>query len=117
MREKAKLRLMMMAMLTKLLDIRMVAKRRSESSNNFLINLSTGSSSSSIALLSTGDSEKKAISDAETKPEMKSMNTTANKTHTTPIVGAESVTPPKRCVKLLDILSISNSLCFSEYSV
>ena len=54
---------------TKLFDIRIVANRRSESANRDLIRISPLCSSSSISLSSAGESEKKAISEAETKPE------------------------------------------------
>ena len=64
-----------MVTLTKLLEIRMVANKRSESSNKAVICLSEEWFSSSISLRSLGDKEKKAISEADTKPEAHNNNT------------------------------------------
>ena len=47
----------------------MVASKRSESSSKALMRESEGCSFSSTLLRSEGDNEKKAISDAEAKPE------------------------------------------------
>ena len=60
---------MIIVTLTKLFEIRMVASKRSESSSKALMRESEGCSFSSTLLRSEGDNEKKAISDAETKPE------------------------------------------------
>ena len=65
-----------MVTLTKLLEIRIVANKRSESFSRALIRLSEVCFPSSISLKSTG--EKKAISEADTKPEAYN-NKTANK--------------------------------------
>ena len=59
----------MMVTLTKLLEIKMVANNLSESCNKALMCLSEGCSSSSISLRSLGESEKNAISDADTNPD------------------------------------------------
>ena len=64
-----------MVTLTKLLEIRIVANNRSESSNKAIMRLSDECSSSSISLRSFGDKEKNAISDADTKPEANNNNT------------------------------------------
>ena len=64
-----------MVTFTKLLDIRIVASKRSESSNKEVIYLSDECSSSSISLRSLGDKEKKAISEADTKPDANNNNT------------------------------------------
>ena len=60
---------MMIATFTRLLVIRMVAKVRSESSRRARIFLSFSSELSSSSFMSFGESEKKAISDPEAKPE------------------------------------------------
>ena len=65
----------MMVTLTKLLDIKMVANNRSESASKLLICLSEAWFSSSMSFRSLGDKEKKAISEADTKPEANNNNT------------------------------------------
>ena len=57
-----------MVTFTKLLVINIVANKRSESSRRKLIFSSAGCLRSSISFLSEGESEKKAISEAEAKP-------------------------------------------------
>ena len=59
----------MMVTFTKLFVIKTVASRLSELSRRLLIFKSAGCESSSTSLRSFGDSEKKAISEAEAKPE------------------------------------------------
>ena len=59
----------MIVTLITLLAIRMVASVRSESSRNSRIRLSLSELLSSSSLMSLGDSEKKAISDPDAKPE------------------------------------------------
>ena len=66
---KKKLQSMIMVTFTKLLVINIVANKRSESSRRKLIFSSAGCLRSSISFLSEGESEKKAISEAEAKPE------------------------------------------------
>ena len=58
--------------LTKLLEMRMVASRYSLRFSNRCILRSLGWFSSSMSLMSEGESEKKAISLADTKPEQAS---------------------------------------------
>ena len=58
-----------MVTFTKLFEIRIVANKRSESSNKAMIRLSDECSSSSISLRSPGEREKNAISEADTKPD------------------------------------------------
>ena len=83
---------MIMVTLTKLLEIRIVANKRSESFSRALIRLSEVCFPSSISLKSTGEREKKAISEADTKPEAYN-NKTANKiAMMAPMVGAVTVT-------------------------
>ena len=62
---------MMMATLTRLLLMRMVASKRSLLSSSFLILTSEECFSSSISFMSAGERLKKAISEADTKPEQK----------------------------------------------
>ena len=89
----------MMVTLTKLLEIRMVANKRSESSNKALIRLSEECSPSSISFKSPGESEKKAISEADTKPDAYN-NMTANMiAMIAPTVGDVTVTPSNKSVK------------------
>ena len=66
---KKMLQSIIMATLTKLLVINMVAKSLSLSSSNFSIFSSEGCFPSSNSLKSAGESEKKAISDADAKPD------------------------------------------------
>ena len=89
---------MIMVTLTKLLEIRIVANKRSESFSRALIRLSEVCFPSSISLKSTGEREKKAISEADTKPE--DNNKTANKIAImAPMVGAVTVTPSNKSAK------------------
>ena len=75
-------------MFTKLFEIRMVANSFCDLPSNLLMMRSLEWFSCSISLRSEGVSEKKAISDADTKPEQKS-NAHANKEATmTPAEGA-----------------------------
>lgn len=85
-----------MVTLTKLLDIRMVASKYSESPSNALIRESDGCSSPSILLRSDGDKEKNAISDAETKPEAYNKTAARIIATTAPAVGGVTVTPSHR---------------------
>lgn len=83
----------------KLLEIRIVANKRSESFSRALIRLSEVCFPSSISLKSTGEREKKAISEADTKPEAYN-NKTANKiAMMAPMVGAVTVTPSNKSAK------------------
>lgn len=66
---KKKLQSMIIVTFTKLLVINMVANKLSESPSRQLIFSSEEWVRSSISLRSEGDREKKAISDAEAKPE------------------------------------------------
>ena len=84
-----------MATLTKLLEIRIVANKRSESSFKANILLSAGCFSSSIVFKSVGEREKKAISEAETKPEHPNNNTAKTKATTAPTDGDIIVIFPK----------------------
>ena len=75
-------------MLTKLFDMRMVASSFCDLLSSLLMIRSLALFPSSISLRSVGVSEKKAISEADTKPEQKS-NRQANTSATTaPIEGA-----------------------------
>ena len=88
-----------MVTLTKLLEIRIVANKRSESFSRALIRLSEVCFPYSISLKSTGEREKKAISEADTKPEAYN-NKTANKIAImAPMVGAVTVTPSNKSAK------------------
>ena len=90
---------MIMVTLTKLLEIRIVANKRSESFSRALIRLSEVCFPSSISLKSTGEREKKAICEADTKPEAYN-NKTANKiAMIAPMVGAVTVTPSNKSAK------------------
>lgn len=59
----------MIVTFTKLFEMRIVANRRSDSSRRFKIFLSLSLLLCSISLISLGESEKNAISEAETNPE------------------------------------------------
>ena len=72
---KKKFSNMMIATFTKLLDIKIVANKRSESFFNSRILLSAACLFSSILPTSVGEREKNAISEAETKPEQPNNNT------------------------------------------
>ena len=77
-----------MVILTKLLEMSIVANNFCDLPSNLLMMRSLALSLSSISLRSEGVSEKKAISDADTKPEQKS-NAQANRAATTtPTEGA-----------------------------
>ena len=96
---KKKLQSIMMVTLTKLLDIRIVASKRSESFSKLAICLSEGCSSSSISLRSPGEREKNAISEADTKPDANNNNTAKMMATIAPNEGAVTVTPSKRSAK------------------
>lgn len=66
---KKKLHSIIIITLTKLFEMRIVAKSLSELANNDFIRVSALCFSSSISLKSDGVKEKNAISDADTKPE------------------------------------------------
>ena len=66
---KKKLHNMIMVTFTKLFVINIVASNRSLSANKSLILASDGCLRSAIVLKSAGESEKKAISDAEANPD------------------------------------------------
>ena len=66
---KKKLQSMMMVTFTKLFVMRIVASKRSLSESKSLILESAGCFRSAIVLKSAGESEKKAISEAEAKPD------------------------------------------------
>ena len=83
---------MIMVTLTKLLEIRIVANKRSESFSRALIRLSEVCFPSSISLKSTGEREKKAISEADTKPEAYNNKTEITRYMIAPMVGAVTVT-------------------------
>ena len=85
----------MIVTLTKLLEIKIVANNRSELLRKLLIIASDGCSSFSTSFKSIGDKEKKAISDADTKPEQ--YNKSIAKTNATiaPKVGVNRVTLSK----------------------
>ena len=90
---------MIIVTFTKLLEIRIVANKCSESSSRALIRLSEEVCPSSISLKSPGDREKKAISEADTKPDAYN-NITANKiAMIAPMVGAVTVTPSNKSAK------------------
>ena len=96
---KKKLQSIMMVTLTKLLDINIVASKRSESFNKLVMCLSEGCSSSSISLRSLGEREKNAISEADTKPDANNNNTANTMATIAPNEGAETVTPSKSSAK------------------
>ena len=77
----------MMAIFTRLLHIRIVAKSRSLSARNFSIFVSAITFSSSMALRSAGDKLKNAISEAEMKPEQISKTHDITKAMYAPSVG------------------------------
>ena len=84
-----------MVTLTKLLDIKMVANKHSVSSLNFLMILSDGCSSLSTSFKSLGDREKKATSEADTKPEQNNKRMANTNATSAPNVGVEMVTLSK----------------------
>ena len=110
---KKKFRSMIIVTFTKLFDIRIVASKRSESSSNAIILASEGCFSSSISLLSFGDNEKKAISEAETKPEANNNNIAKIKAIIAPMEGVITVTPSNKFAKWHKYESGSKELGFS----
>lgn len=76
-----------MATLTKLLVMSMDAKRRSELLSRVTMRRSEGLSDSLICLSSSGESEKNAISDAETNPETARRSRAVTIAMTDPTVG------------------------------
>ena len=82
---------MMMATFTRLLVMRMVASVRSESSPSARICLSRSSLLSSSSFKSLGESEKKAISEPEAKPEKKSNMAASRPAKMAPMEGAMNV--------------------------
>ena len=104
---------MIIVTFTKLFDIRIVASKRSESSSNAIILASEGCFSSSISLLSFGDNEKKAISEAETKPEANNNNIAKIKAIIAPMEGVITVTPSNKFAKWHKYESGSKELGFS----
>ena len=103
----------MMVTLTKLLEIRMVARSLSESSSNDKIYLSDECFSSSTSFKSLGDKEKNAISEADTNPETKSKSTANTMATMAPIVGADTVTSLNKSAKWHKNESGSKELNFS----
>ena len=85
--------------MTKLLEIRMVANKRSESFSKDLIYLSEEWFSSSISFKSFGANEKKAISEAETKPDANNSNTANTIAMIAPIEGGVTTTPSNKSAK------------------
>lgn len=104
---------MIMVTFTKLLDIKIVANKCSESSNSSFIFESEEERSSSISFKSEGESEKKAISEAETKPD--AYNKTIANTNATiaPKEGGITVTPLHKSNKRDKYESGSKDLNFS----
>ena len=92
---KKMLQSIIMATFTRLLVIKMVASSRSESSKRDLIFLSTSVFSSDNALRSAGESEKKAISDADAKPEKSNNNPASTMATRAEADGALTATPLK----------------------
>ena len=81
-----------MVTFTKLLEMRIVASNVSESFSNDLMYLSEVWLSSSISFKSLGDKEKKAISEADTKPEANKRSTAKVMATMAPKEGAVTVT-------------------------
>ena len=80
---------MIMATLTKLLLMRIVASRRSLFAKRPFILVSEECFSSSISFISEGDRLKKAISEAETKPEQKRSRMPVAKAIHAPVEGMD----------------------------
>ena len=78
--------------LTRLFVIRMVANVRSDSARNCLMLTSLGFFSSSSSLKSTGDNEKKAISEPEAKLDTNSKRQAVTPATMAPIDGDKSFT-------------------------
>ena len=102
-----------MVTFTKLFEIRMVANKCSESSRRLLIFVSEGDFSSSISFKSEGDNEKKAISEAETKPDAYSKRIASINAIIAPIEGDITVTPLHKSDKRDKYESGSKDLNFS----
>ena len=102
-----------MVTLTKLLDMRIVANSLSESSRRFFIRLSEECSSFSISLRSVGESEKNAISEAETNPEAYNKRIANTKATSAPSEGALTVTPLQKSASWLKYESGSKEIIFS----
>ena len=91
---------MIIATFTKLFDKTMVASNRSELVNNAFTRLSAGWFSSSTSFKSEGESEKKAISEAETNPEIQSSNKDNTNATTAPTEGVATTMPwPKEATQ------------------
>ena len=88
-----------MVTFTKLLEIKIVANKRSESFNKVMMRLSDECSSSSISLRSFGEREKNAISEADTKPDANKSNTARMIATMAPNEGGQTVTPSKSSAK------------------
>ena len=86
----------MMVTFTKLLEIRIVAKSRSESSKRANILRSLSLLLWLISLKSLGEREKNAISEADTKPEQKSNTIASTMAMIAPTVGVFNVMLLKR---------------------
>lgn len=103
----------MMVTLTKLFEMRIVASKCSESFSKALMRWSEGCCSSFISLRSPGDSEKNAISDADTKPDAYNNNTAKIIAINAPKVGGVTVTPSNKLAKWHKYESGSKELGFS----
>ena len=77
----------MSATLTRLLAVRIVARRRSVSERSDAARRPRGDSSSDIRLSSSGESEKNDVSDAETNPERNKRSRAVTIAITDPAVG------------------------------
>ena len=95
----------------------MVANNRSDSSNKERICLSTFFPRWFMSFISLGDNEKKAISDAETKPEHPNNKTAKTKATMAPALGAYNVIPSKRLANWHKYESGSNDYRFSSTNV
>lgn len=89
----------MIVTLIKLFEMRIVASSLSESDNKVLICSSAGLLSSSISFKSPGVSEKKAISEAETKPEAINKKPANTMAMIAPNEGEYTVTSANKSVK------------------
>ena len=84
---------------TKLFVISIVANKRSESARKARIRSSEACFPSSTALISVGDKEKKAISEADANPEHNNKTIAINKAIIAPTLGDIMATSSKRSKK------------------
>ena len=103
----ARSRSRIIATLTRLFAVRMVARSRSESERSAEALRYRGESDSEICLSSSGESEKNDVSDAETKPERTKRSRAVTIAMTDPAVGAQNETAQLTDVPVIKKIPVS----------